>query len=145
MDILNILSSLQKNNINLAEIVNTFSTLFTTPKNDTQNQQHPNPENYYQLPTYDFRQNPTQNNTKNDTMQMHNTMHSTAHSTINNTQTPPAPALDINKIVELAQTILPLLSSLKKEKSDTQNVASSASTEQKSAPQNSEILKMTKI
>lgn len=111
MDLLKILSLLQNSNIDILNLVKNFGS-FLSP-NQPQTKETSINNDIYQLPQY-------------------NTMPPEPQ-----TQTASQSNFDINKIIEIAQMVLPLLNS-KKEKEEKE-------TSPPPATQSSQILKMTKI
>ena len=103
MDIIKILSTLQNNNINLSQLVTSISSLFNN-KNPTNQNSHNNTD-YYNLPSYNFDTKP-QNSSS--TMQG-TTQRIVPNKTAYLSQKPQN--ADFNKIAEIAQLLLPLLSS----------------------------------
>ncbi len=111
MDIIKILSTLQNNNINLSQLVTSISSLFNN-KNPTNQNSHNNTD-YYNLPSYNFDTKP-----QNSSSTMQSTMQRIApNKTAYLSQKPQN--VDFNKLVEIAQLLLPLLSSKSDKKPET--------------------------
>ncbi len=132
MDIINFISSLQENNVNLSELLNNIFSLFNQNKS-----QQTNTNNYYNMPKYDFN---AEKSGFDSTMQ--GTMHSTMQCIV-----PPKTAIssqnlqniNFNSIIKLLECIAPLLS-----KQPPQSPTESPT----NTPQNefkSQILSLTKI
>ncbi len=127
MDILNLIKSLQNSGIDLQKVVSSLGGLFSNTKN-TETQPSPTPSTYYNLPSYNFP--PPQKNSYQTT--------STPPEYSNYSPPNQPEPLNLNKLLELATTLLPLLSKNKKEEPQTAKPADSSY-------QNSTILSLKKI
>lgn len=134
MNIIEILSTLSENNIDLATLINRVSSLFNQKSITTSQESN---TNYYAMPKYDF-------NTKNHCFD--STMQGTMQGTMQCIVPPKSPIssqnlnnLDFDKIAKLIQCIVPLLSN---------QAPKSAPVSPQNQPQNeqkSQILCLTKI
>ena len=129
MDILNILSTLQQNNIDIGEVIKNITSIFGTQTyTEPPNLIKQNPNTYYELPQYniDKEVSPPQ-----PSININNS---------SNYQNQNSSSIDINKLLELAKTIAPLLSSFKNNAPvQKQTIESKVETKK------SEILSLTKI